>query len=181
MGWWERTTSPPPFRSLPPAIGACKFVCPSNKKKKNQDTFVSLFSLKISFSHARARPSTGVPALPSMASPPQQYVAAVVGSTGATGAALLQALANSQRFSKIVSIARSPASTSSAAEKIIAPVKLDLDQLADFALAEKIALTVVGPESSLAAGAVDIFRAKGLPEVADFLGPRAHAFEPKVA
>nr|MDQ2735170.1 phosphoribosylamine--glycine ligase [Pseudomonadota bacterium] len=38
----------------------------------------------------------------------------------------------------------------------------DLDQLAEFAVAEKIALTVVGPEASLAAGAVDIFRAKGL-------------------
>ncbi|MDQ6629332.1 MAG: phosphoribosylamine--glycine ligase [Pseudomonadota bacterium] len=38
----------------------------------------------------------------------------------------------------------------------------DLGKLADFALAEKIALTVVGPEAALAAGAVDIFRAKGL-------------------
>ena len=38
----------------------------------------------------------------------------------------------------------------------------DLDQLADFALAEKVSLTVVGPEAALAAGVVDIFRAKGL-------------------
>ncbi|MGZ5205740.1 MAG: phosphoribosylamine--glycine ligase, partial [Caldimonas sp.] len=38
----------------------------------------------------------------------------------------------------------------------------DLDKLADFALAEKVALTVVGPEAALAAGAVDIFRARGL-------------------
>ena len=38
----------------------------------------------------------------------------------------------------------------------------DLEQLAEFALAEKVALTVVGPEAALAAGAVDIFRAKGL-------------------
>jgi phosphoribosylamine--glycine ligase len=34
--------------------------------------------------------------------------------------------------------------------------------LADFALAEKVALTVVGPEAPLAAGVVDIFRARGL-------------------
>ena len=34
--------------------------------------------------------------------------------------------------------------------------------LADFAAAEKIALTVVGPEAPLAAGVVDIFRARGL-------------------
>ena len=34
--------------------------------------------------------------------------------------------------------------------------------LADFVLAEKIALTVVGPEAPLAAGVVDTFRARGL-------------------
>ncbi len=34
--------------------------------------------------------------------------------------------------------------------------------LADFAAAEKVALTVVGPEAPLAAGVVDIFRARGL-------------------
>ncbi|MDE2614202.1 MAG: phosphoribosylamine--glycine ligase [Burkholderiales bacterium] len=37
-----------------------------------------------------------------------------------------------------------------------------LDELADFAAAEKIALTVVGPEAALAAGIVDVFRARGL-------------------
>ena len=37
-----------------------------------------------------------------------------------------------------------------------------LDELADFAAAEKIALTVVGPEVPLAAGIVDLFRARGL-------------------
>ena len=36
------------------------------------------------------------------------------------------------------------------------------EQLADFAAAEKIALTVVGPEAPLAAGVVDLFRARGL-------------------
>lgn len=36
------------------------------------------------------------------------------------------------------------------------------EELADFAAAEKIALTVVGPEAPLAAGVVDLFRARGL-------------------
>jgi phosphoribosylamine---glycine ligase len=38
----------------------------------------------------------------------------------------------------------------------------DLRQLRDWALKEKIALTVVGPEGPLAAGVVDDFRAHGL-------------------
>ncbi len=38
----------------------------------------------------------------------------------------------------------------------------DLTALADFAQREKIALTVVGPEAPLAAGVVDLFRARGL-------------------
>ena len=38
----------------------------------------------------------------------------------------------------------------------------DLTALADFAEAEKIGLTVVGPEAPLAAGAVDLFRSRGL-------------------
>jgi phosphoribosylamine--glycine ligase len=37
-----------------------------------------------------------------------------------------------------------------------------IDELADFAAAEKIVLTVVGPEAPLAAGIVDLFRARGL-------------------
>ena len=39
---------------------------------------------------------------------------------------------------------------------------IDHDALADFALAEKIVLTVVGPEAPLAGGVVDTFRARGL-------------------
>lgn len=39
----------------------------------------------------------------------------------------------------------------------------DLQELAAFAQKEEIALTVVGPEAPLAAGAVDLFRSKGLP------------------
>ena len=38
----------------------------------------------------------------------------------------------------------------------------DVRVLADFAQAEKVALTVVGPEAPLAAGVVDAFRARGL-------------------
>jgi len=38
----------------------------------------------------------------------------------------------------------------------------DLGALADFAQAEKIGLTVVGPEAPLAAGVVDLFRERGL-------------------
>ncbi len=38
----------------------------------------------------------------------------------------------------------------------------DPQQLADFAVAEKITLTVVGPEGPLAAGVVDVFRARNL-------------------
>jgi len=60
-----------------------------------------------------------------MAAPPQ-YVAAVVGSTGATGSALVEALANSPRFSKVIAIARSPLNATSTK---ISPVALDLDQL----------------------------------------------------
>ncbi len=38
----------------------------------------------------------------------------------------------------------------------------DIHELADWALANKIGLTVVGPEAPLAAGVVDLFRSKGL-------------------
>jgi phosphoribosylamine---glycine ligase len=38
----------------------------------------------------------------------------------------------------------------------------DIQELADWALANKINLTVVGPEAPLAAGVVDLFRSKGL-------------------
>ena len=56
-----------------------------------------------------------------------------------------------------------PGNAGTAAEPQLRNVAIaDLDKLAEFALSEKIALTVVGPEAALAAGAVDIFRAKGL-------------------
>ncbi len=56
-----------------------------------------------------------------------------------------------------------PGNAGTAAEPQMKNVAIaDLDRLAEFALAEKIDLTVVGPEAALAAGAVDIFRARGL-------------------
>ncbi len=56
-----------------------------------------------------------------------------------------------------------PGNAGTAAEPQVRNVAIaDLDQLAEFAFAEKVALTIVGPEAALAAGAVDIFRAKGL-------------------
>ena len=56
-----------------------------------------------------------------------------------------------------------PGNAGTAAEPRVTNVAItDLAELADFALAEKIALTVVGPEAALAAGVVDVFRAAGL-------------------
>lgn len=40
--------------------------------------------------------------------------------------------------------------------------KTDLNELADFVIANDVAFTVVGPEAPLAAGIVDLFRARGL-------------------
>ena len=56
-----------------------------------------------------------------------------------------------------------PGNAGTAAEPQLRNIAItDLDKLAEFALAERVALTVVGPEAALAAGAVDIFRARGL-------------------
>ena len=64
---------------------------------------------------------------------------------------------------KVQAVFVAPGNAGTAAEPRLKNVAItDLDELADFALAEKIDLTVVGPEAALAAGAVDIFRARGL-------------------
>ncbi len=56
-----------------------------------------------------------------------------------------------------------PGNGGTASDRALSNVPLsDPAQLADFAAAEKIALTVVGPEAPLAAGIVDLFRARGL-------------------
>ena len=67
------------------------------------------------------------------------------------------------RSPRVQTVYVAPGNAGTAAEQQVKNVAItDLDKLADFALAEKIALTVVGPEAALAAGAVDIFRARGL-------------------
>ena len=67
------------------------------------------------------------------------------------------------RSARVQTVFVAPGNAGTAAEPQLRNVAItDLDQLADFALAEKVALTVVGPEVSLAAGAVDIFRGRGL-------------------
>jgi len=56
-----------------------------------------------------------------------------------------------------------PGNGGTAADSALKNVPLTTPQeLADFAVAEKVALTVVGPEAPLAAGVVDVFRARGL-------------------
>jgi phosphoribosylamine--glycine ligase len=56
-----------------------------------------------------------------------------------------------------------PGNAGTAAEPRVRNVAIaDLAELAEFALAEGIDLTVVGPEAALAAGAVDLFRERGL-------------------
>ena len=85
--------------------------------------------------------------------------ALVIGGGGREHA-LAWKLAQSPKVQKVYV---APGNAGTAAEPRVHNVAIaDLDQLADFALEEKIALTVVGPEAALAAGAVDRFRAKGL-------------------
>jgi phosphoribosylamine--glycine ligase len=56
-----------------------------------------------------------------------------------------------------------PGNGGTAADPALKNVPLtDAQQLADFCIAEKVVLTVVGPEAPLAAGMVDVFRARGL-------------------
>jgi len=67
------------------------------------------------------------------------------------------------RSPRVQTVFVAPGNAGTAAEPHLKNVAIaDLDRLADFALAEKVALTVVGPEAALAAGVVDIFRARGL-------------------
>jgi phosphoribosylamine--glycine ligase len=64
---------------------------------------------------------------------------------------------------KIQSVFVAPGNGGTAADPNLTNVALtDFEALADFVQAEKIALTVVGPEGPLAGGVVDVFRARGL-------------------
>lgn len=83
----------------------------------------------------------------------------VIGS-GAREHALAWKLSQSPRV-QMVYVA--PGNGGTAADPNLRNVPItDLDALADFATAEKMALTVVGPEAPLAAGVVDLFRSRGL-------------------
>ncbi|MBV8471548.1 MAG: phosphoribosylamine--glycine ligase [Burkholderiaceae bacterium] len=74
--------------------------------------------------------------------------------------ALAWKLAQSQRVSEVFV---APGNGGTARDPCLKNVAItDVQALADFALAEKISLTVVGPEAFLAAGVVDEFRARGL-------------------
>ena len=83
----------------------------------------------------------------------------VIGSGGREHA-LAWKLAQSERV-QVVFVA--PGNGGTAADARL--VNVDIDdpvQLADFVVAENIALTLVGPEAPLAAGIVNLFRARGL-------------------
>lgn len=83
----------------------------------------------------------------------------VIGSGGREHA-LAWKLAQSPRATKVFV---APGNGGTAREKYIDNVAIThLDDLCQWALAEKIDLTVVGPEAPLAAGVVDTFRAAGL-------------------
>jgi phosphoribosylamine---glycine ligase len=83
----------------------------------------------------------------------------VVGAGGREHA-LAWKLAQGQR---VQTVFVAPGNGGTAADPLLHNVPLtDPAALADFAATEKIALTVVGPEAPLAAGIVDLFRARGL-------------------
>jgi phosphoribosylamine--glycine ligase len=68
-----------------------------------------------------------------------------------------------QQSPKVQSVHVAPGNGGTALDRRLQNVSLtDPSALADFAAAEKIGLTVVGPEAPLAAGIVDVFRARGL-------------------
>ncbi len=69
-------------------------------------------------------------------------------------------LAQSQRVQQVFV---APGNGGTAADPALHNLPItDIAALADFVVSEKIALTVVGPEAPLAAGVVDLFRARGL-------------------
>ena len=74
--------------------------------------------------------------------------------------ALAWKIAQSPRVQKVFV---APGNGGTARDPVLDNVDItDLPALADFAQAEKIGLTVVGPEAPLAAGVVDLFRERGL-------------------
>lgn len=83
----------------------------------------------------------------------------VIGSGGREHA-LAWRLANSPRVHKVYV---APGNGGTATDDRLENVPLtSAEELADFVVREHVALTVVGPEAPLAAGVVDVFRARGL-------------------
>jgi phosphoribosylamine--glycine ligase len=67
------------------------------------------------------------------------------------------------RSPKVQMVYVAPGNAGTAADPSLSNVAItEHAALAEFALAEKVALTVVGPEAALAEGVVDLFRARGL-------------------
>jgi phosphoribosylamine--glycine ligase len=94
----------------------------------------------------------------------------VVGGGGREHA-LIWKIAQSPKVSKIYC---APGNAGISAQAAIVPIKAnDLNGLLEFALKEKIDLTVVGPEDPLARGIVDLFESKGL----SIFGPSQKAAE----
>jgi phosphoribosylamine---glycine ligase len=83
----------------------------------------------------------------------------VIGN-GAREHALAWKLAQSPKVQRVY-VAPGNGGTASDPALVNVPIT-DLAALADFAVQEKIALTVVGPEAPLAAGVVDLFKSRGL-------------------
>ena len=83
----------------------------------------------------------------------------VVGGGGREHA-LVWKIAQSPRISKIY---YAPGNAGISRQSTIVPIKTnDLNGLVQFAMKEKIDLTVIGPEEPLTKGIVDLFESKGL-------------------
>ena len=90
---------------------------------------------------------------------PRKAKVLVVGGGGRCHA-IVDALSRSSKVGKIYC---APGNAGIAQQAECVPIKdTQVEELKDFALAEGIDLTVVGPEVSLAAGIVDVFQASGL-------------------
>jgi len=91
----------------------------------------------------------------------------VLGSGGREHA-LVWKLAQSRQVTRLwcapgnAGIGRERLSANGAAVELVSLAADDLGRLADFAAAERVDLTVVGPDNPLALGVVDLFQARGL-------------------